>query len=186
MFQHHSLYICSQATLVQNPFIYCILPSESSRFSLWLQRKIHYFCIRTSFSRYPFDCYTPIGFIGCNLIQIPTLVIGSSILTVVSILTVFVCESVTIFITEIEVSLRKFNKKICKDAKKNRMKLRTAQQISASKEMSHMVTFYSGARELCIDSLNSFFYISTIFYGETFQWNVFTDLRFVFRTWIAS
>lgn len=91
------------------------------------------------------------------MIQIPTLVIGSSILTVVSILTVFVCESVTIFITEIEVSLRKFNKKICKDAKKNRMKLRTAQQISASKEMSHMVTFYSGDRELCIDSLNSFF-----------------------------
>lgn len=109
------------------------------------------------FLRYPFKCNTIVNFIGCNLIQVPVVIIGSTVFYSVLLLTFVLYEKVNIFISDVEFSLRKLNKKIIKDAKKNRRKLTPSQCVDAMKKMSSIVKFYSEARELCEDRFESAF-----------------------------
>lgn len=87
-------------------------------------------------------------FIGCNLIQIPIILIGTTIFISGIFLTVILSEHLTIFVSDIEVLLRKLNKKIIKNSKKNRMKITDSMSIEVEKELSKIVKFYSEARQL--------------------------------------
>lgn len=109
------------------------------------------------FLRYPFECNTPIKLIGCFSIQVTVLIIAVIQFYSTFMLTFVLCENVTIFISDIEFSLRKLNKRIVKDAKKNRMKLTASQCTVAMKEMNRIMKFYSVARELCGNRFESAF-----------------------------
>lgn len=103
--------------------------------------------------RYPFECDTPMKFIGCHLIQSFAFLIGATIFTTGVLLTVSLCEYLTIFVSDIEVSLRKLNKKIIKNAKKSRMQISDSMCIEVEQELSKIVKFYSEARQLSVENV---------------------------------
>lgn len=102
--------------------------------------KLQYFC-----ERYPFEWKTPLGYLGCMIIQIPTVFIAAEVFYVASSSLCALCYVVTAFTEDLKRCLRQLNVNLVKSVGK---RLNLSERKKLLVIVIDFIEFQSAAREL--------------------------------------
>lgn len=105
---------------------------------------IHFFFNIRVYFRFPFDWETFTGYLGCNLIQVPTILVSTNLFVIVLILNLGFCLIVTEFVSDIEISLRQLNEHLNGPKSKE-----ITNQIIIKNKLNDIIIFHSESMELC-------------------------------------
>lgn len=103
-------------------------------------------CSRCShFFRYPFEWRTPIGYIGCVLIQIPTLFVDAEFYVSTLNLIIGCCAFISSLVSDLKEEIRQFNVRLIELKSKKKSSEREVAELK--KELNKIIQFYVDSRE---------------------------------------